>query len=150
MSNERDDSRKVREPVRTRVRSRRMGFKGPLHCPEELKEPGWHYEFIAVSADNPYQIMQKKRDGFQYVPKEHLEKYNIELGDSVITNSTFSDGTNICINTGAGTRSYLMRIPQNEYEQICKEELEEREADRKQRIDGIKSLPGVYEGRPDK
>lgn len=139
----------IREPVRTNIRARTVGSRGPLFVPPEIKEPGYEYAIIDVSDNNMNELVQRKRDGWRFVPKEHLTKYNIdleELDDSGITN-TYTDGKYICMGTGAGTRGYLMRIPLDQYKEIQSVEREENQRRLRAKEAALENQEGGYRNR---
>lgn len=129
-----------------KVKRPKLSGDGPLHVPQEIKDlnQGYFLYWAVTSDRNPYTLLELRRKGYDFVPASQLKAISDAFGDGTGLENTYSDGQYICTGTGAGTKSYLMRIKQelkDEIEEAFKEEVLENQS----RIDqDAASKPGVY------
>ena len=109
----------IRTPIRGKLR-RKLNNPGPLYVPPELVElnKGYHLRWEVSSDRNPYSMLEMRRLGYEFVPAKQLQAISDALGDGGALAQTYTDGEYICTGTGAGTRSYLMRIRQELKDEI--------------------------------
>lgn len=130
-------------PIRKdKIRHNSPQLRGPLWVPDSIKAKyqGYHLGWIGVSDRDAYTIGQYQDLGFSFVTKDDIS--DTEMGESNLSRS-YIEGGKVCTGTGAGTKAYLMKIPQELYDEFCESE-EERVKERRRILGEVTNQQGVY------
>lgn len=130
-------------PIRKdKLRPNAPQLRGPLWVPESIKQKyqGYQLRWIGVSNRDSYTIGQYQDLGYTFVTKDDVA--DTEMGESNLSR-TYIEGGKVCTGTGDNTKAYLMKIPQELFDEFCEYE-EEKIVERRRQLGEIAKSPNIY------